>query len=34
VVNEPGVGRRFRYVRRLAVRFRDLDILGHVDHVV
>jgi acyl-CoA thioester hydrolase len=25
---------RFRYVRRLDVRFRDLDALGHVNHVV
>jgi acyl-CoA thioester hydrolase len=25
---------RFRYVRRIDVRFRDLDALGHVNHVV
>ena len=25
---------RFRYVRRIEVRFRDLDALGHVNHVV
>lgn len=25
---------RFRYVRRVDVRFRDLDALGHVNHVV
>ena len=25
---------RFRYVRRIQVRFRDLDALGHVNHVV
>ena len=28
------VGPRFRYVRRVDVRFRDLDALGHVNHVV
>jgi acyl-CoA thioester hydrolase len=28
------VDARFRYVRRLDVRFRDLDALGHVNHVV
>jgi acyl-CoA thioester hydrolase len=25
---------RFRYVRQVEVRFRDLDVLGHVNHVV
>lgn len=28
------VDERFRYVRPIAVRFRDLDVLGHVNHVV
>ena len=28
------VEHRFRYVRRLEVRFGDLDALGHVNHVV
>lgn len=27
------VDRRFRYVNRLQVRFRDLDALGHANHV-
>jgi acyl-CoA thioester hydrolase len=31
---ESQVDPRFRYVRRLAVRFGDLDALGHVNHVV
>jgi acyl-CoA thioester hydrolase len=30
----PNADGRFRYVRPLAVRFGDLDALGHVNHVV
>jgi acyl-CoA thioester hydrolase len=31
---DSAVAPRFRYVGRLEVRFRDLDVLGHVNHVV
>jgi acyl-CoA thioester hydrolase len=31
---DSAVDPRFRYVRRVEVRFRDLDALGHVNHVV
>jgi acyl-CoA thioester hydrolase len=31
---DSAVDPRFRYVRRIEVRFRDLDALGHVNHVV
>lgn len=31
---DSAVDARFRYVRRIDVRFRDLDALGHVNHVV
>jgi acyl-CoA thioester hydrolase len=31
---DSAVDARFRYVRRIEVRFRDLDALGHVNHVV
>jgi acyl-CoA thioester hydrolase len=31
---DSAVNARFRYVRRIEVRFRDLDALGHVNHVV
>jgi acyl-CoA thioester hydrolase len=34
-VSAPGgVDARFRFVRTIDVRFRDLDALGHVNHVV
>jgi acyl-CoA thioester hydrolase len=33
-VNVAPIDARFRYVRDVAVRFGDLDALGHVNHVV